>query len=71
MKIKLVFHDWQRQGKSIYDTPECVELLSLGPFHSGTTFEGEIVLDDEDARDLRDSMKTGAEPVFVAILPDD
>ena len=42
MKIKLVFLDWEKDGKSIYNTPEGVE-LSFGQFHSGTMFDAEII----------------------------
>ncbi len=71
MKIKLVFEDW-RDGaatiKSIYGTLEGVR-LSLGDFHSGSTFTGEIVLDIEQEEELRRSILVGAVPVFRIYLP--
>jgi len=63
MKIKLVFDDWRRGMKSIYQTEEGIE-MSMGNFHSGTTFNAEIILDSEEEKDLRESLKSGATPVF-------
>ncbi len=68
MKIKLVFEDWKDPtGKSIYSTLEGVR-LSLGDFHSGSTFTGEIFLDIEQEEDLRRSIQAGAIPVFKLYL---
>ena len=67
MKIKLVFLDWQKGGESIYSTDEGVE-LSMGLFHSGTTFEGSIVLDPEDAQELAEAIKQGYQPCFWVTL---
>ena len=64
MKIKLVFCDWRKCGKSIYNTEEGV-FLSLGQFHSGTTFDGKIFLSSEDEKELRGSIKEGYEPIFT------
>ncbi len=69
MKIKLVFHDWVRGGKSIYDTEEGIE-LSLGDFHSGTTFDGEIILDASNEREIKEAAKTRAFPAFSVIIYD-
>ena len=63
MKINLVFDTWRRKGIDIHGTMEYVE-LSLGLFHSGTTFQGEIVLDDEDAAELQDALDNGYQAVF-------
>ncbi len=63
MKIKLVFEDWQRIGKSVYNTEKGID-LSSGQFHSGTTFDGEIKLDECDEQEIRASMKDGYNPVF-------
>ena len=63
MKIKLVFDDWRTCGKSVYNTEEGVE-LSSGDFHSGTTFEGEIVLDAEQEEELKKRLGDRYQPVF-------
>lgn len=65
MKIKLIFDDWRdRNNKSIYNTEKGVE-LSIGPFHSGTTFDGEIVLPQENVEELRIAIQEGYKPVFI------
>jgi len=65
MQIKLVFNDWRdKKGLSIYGTD-----LTLGQFHSGTTFNGVILLDDEDAAELGKAIKDGNIPVFEIALP--
>ena len=63
MKILLVFDDWKKQGKSIYETLEGVE-LSKGDFHSGTTFYGEISLDKCQEDELKKALKMGYQPAF-------
>lgn len=65
MKIKLVFEDWRDgpTGKSLYSTPAGIQ-LSMGDFHSGSTFTGEIDLDLEQEKDIGESMELGAVPVF-------
>lgn len=70
MKIKLVFDDWRDgpTGKSLYSTPAGIQ-LSMGDFHSGTTFDGEIDLDIEQEKDIKESMELGAVPVFRLYLP--
>ena len=65
MQIKLVFNDWRdKKGLSIYGTG-----LSDGHFHAGTTFNGAIYLDDEDAAELTQAIKDGNVPVFDIVLP--
>jgi len=66
MQVKLVFYDWiDEHGESIYQTPD----LTLGQFHSGTTFNGEIELDEEDAQELAEEIKKGNTPIFeIALL---
>ncbi len=66
MKIKLVFQDWIKGGKSIYQTSEGVD-LSMGVFHSGTTFDGYIEIDECDEKELVKAMNNGAEPVFYVV----
>ena len=68
MKIKLVFQDWQKDGHSIYSTPEGID-LSLGDFHSGTTFDADIDVYGGD-KELEQSIKNGYTPVFYAISGD-
>jgi len=70
MKIKLVFADWQeRGGRSVYHTAVGVN-LTVGQFHSGTTFSGSIRLSAEDEEELADAMRKGYQPVFC-LLPAD
>jgi len=64
MKIKLVFDDWKRQGKSVYETMKGVQ-LSCGDFHSGTTFNGTIELDQEQHAELRIALRAGYTPSFI------
>ena len=58
MQIKLVFNTWEE------NYPE----LSEGNFHSGTTFNGAIYLDYEDAAELTAAIKQGYTPVFSVML---
>ena len=61
MKAKLIFKDWEKNGRSVYlSVPE----LSLGSFHSGTTFDIDINLTEENAEELRQAIKDGYVPVF-------
>jgi len=62
-KVKLVFDDWRRVGKSIYQTEEGVD-LSMRDFHSGTTFDGTIELDEEQEQEFKEALGSGAQPVF-------
>ena len=65
MKVKLVFDDWKQRGKSIYiDPSEDGCGLSMGDFHSGSSFSGEIELDDSQELELSESIKKGYQPVF-------
>ena len=70
MKVKLVFDRWQRYTPegivNLHETPEGIE-LEMGDFHSGSTFPGSIDLPEYQADEMREAMKTGAEPVFIAI----
>ena len=61
MRIKLVFNSWEENHSE----------LSEGKFHSGTTFDGAIYLNDEDAADLTEAIKQGHIPVFSVMLADD
>jgi len=61
-KVKLVFKDWvDKDGNSVYDK---VPGLSLGCFHSGTTFDAKIDLDKDEIKELQKAIKEGFKPVF-------
>ena len=60
MRIKLVFNFWEEN---------CPE-LSEGKFHAGTTFDGAICLNNEDAAELTAAIKQGYTPVFEVCLSD-
>ena len=61
MQIKLVFNFWEE------NYPE----LSEGNFHAGTTFDGAIYLNAEDAVDLTKALKQGYTPFFSVMLAND
>lgn len=63
MKIKLVFHDWLENGRSIYNTLVGVCLAS-GDFHHGTTFTGTIDVDEEQEDALREALSGDYIPAF-------
>lgn len=63
MKIKLILEDWQRNGKSIANTTEC-NMPFLNAFHSGCTFDGNIVLTKEQRLELLAAIAAGYTPVF-------
>jgi hypothetical protein len=68
MKIKLVFDDWRnKKSESVYSTNY---QLSLGNFHSGTVFEGEIHLDWGSEEELKEAIRKGFVPVFYLIGTD-
>ncbi len=62
MKINLVFHDWMYGGKKMNNF-KGIE-LSMRDFHGGSTFKGEIHLDEEQEKELRQVIKQGYQPVF-------
>ena len=62
MKTKLVFYDWiDAKGESIYGT-ETGFALSRGDLHAGSTFDCEILLDDE--QEVLDALAKGFRPCF-------
>ena len=69
MKVLLVFEDWKKDFKSVYNTAEGVD-LSLGPFHHGTTFEAEIQLGKGDEEELKSAIENGFTPVWATLNPD-
>ena len=64
VEVRLAFHDWYREGESIYNTNDGLE-LSLGDYHSGTIFHGSLMLDEENLEELREALKRDALPVFA------
>lgn len=63
MKIKMIFDDWRKNGRSVYSVEECLK-LSSGDFHSGTTFNGKIQLDRLQEEEIRKAINEGYQPVF-------
>lgn len=63
MKIKMVFDDWRKKGRSVYSVEECLK-LSSGDFHSGTTFNGKINLGESQKEELKRAIEDGYNPVF-------
>lgn len=59
MKIKLVFDDWQRNGKSVGNKIE-----NLFNFLPGCTFNGNIVLTKEQRLELLAAISAGYTPMF-------
>ncbi len=70
MKIKVwvSFLDWTEKGTSIYCTEKGVD-LSMGVFHSGSTFDAEIELEQDDAQELIEAMQNGYQPCWWMSLP--
>ena len=69
MIIKLVFTDWQDSDfHSIYNTEKGIE-LSSGDFHSGSTFDTTITLDEEQHKELKSALNKGFIPFFYIRLP--
>jgi len=61
MKIKLIFDTWRsKEGHTILWNSD----LSMGEFHSGTTFNGEIELDADNEIELKEHLQNGYRPVF-------
>lgn len=63
MKIKLVFDDWHRNGKSLANTTEAIS-LSTADFHSGCTFMANIVLTVDQRLELLAALAAGYTPMF-------
>ena len=67
LAIRLVFADWLgKNHRSVYSTEAGVG-LSMGQFHSGTTFEGTVRLDPDDRAELEVAFASGYTPVFHLI----
>lgn len=63
MKIKLILEDWQKNGKLLSNTNDGV-FLSMGDFHAGCTFEGNIELTVDQRLELIGAIAAGYRPVF-------
>lgn len=63
IKVKFSFKDWTKQGKSIYDTPEGIKLVTTN-FHAGTVFDGILFLLPEEETVLLEAFKDGKEAIF-------
>lgn len=65
MKIKLVFDTWLGGIglADIYSTEVGIR-LSSSDFHSGTTFQGSIEVDEDSAAELQRALADGYHPVF-------
>lgn len=63
MKVKLVFDDWKNHGRKVKG--EEYVRLSEHDFHSGTTFDAEVFLDDEQRRELLGFCDEGFQPTFI------
>ncbi len=69
MNIRLVFSDWKGSDfKSVYNTEEGVE-LTVGDFHSGSTFDAVIELDKEQSAELKSALQKGFIPFCYVSLP--
>ena len=63
-----MFDDWQNGGMSVYNTQKGLE-LSMGKFHSGTTFDAEMYFSDKnDILELEEAIRSGYQPVFWVTL---
>jgi len=62
--VSFAFHDWQHNGKSIYDTI-AGHGLTAGDLHHGTVFHGTLLLDATTVADMLEALEHGAEPVFA------
>lgn len=63
MKIKLVFDEWQRNGETVGNTSKTIHLTE-GDFHSGCTFDGNIVLTKDQRLELLAALAAGYTPIF-------
>ena len=63
MRVALVFLDWRKKGVSVSNTEEGVE-LTMGDFHGGSTFFGNIELDANDEAELLAAIKAGYQPCW-------
>lgn len=64
MNIKLIFEDWRKNGKSVYNTVEGLR-LTKGSLHHGTTWGGTIDFDFDDEAEIKEALSKGYKPVFI------
>lgn len=66
MICRLIFDDWRKDGKSIYNTELGIQ-LSMGDLHHGTIFDVDLNFDDPDIETEIKAAKRehNVEPVFV------
>lgn len=64
IRVEFAFDDWKECGVSIYQTEKGVE-LSMNDFHSGTVFQGTILLDEEHSQALIGALREGYTPTFT------
>ena len=62
--VEFYFDDWKKKGVSVYQTEKGVE-LSMNDFHSGTVFQGILMLDEEHGQALVEALKEGYTPTFT------
>lgn len=67
LQIALVFDEWRDEHNQSLRLTTRGKDLSMGQFHSGTTFPATITLDVDDAMWLAESLQTGARPTFEAM----
>lgn len=66
----LIFHRWEDAGRNISRTEQGVE-LSMGDLHSGTCFEIEVDLGEENKEMLLQALELGYVGVFRLHLLED
>jgi len=57
--IKLVFEVWRDKSGKVGHPPDYV-----GDFHSGSTFDATIEIDEDNAEELKEFLQAGIKPVF-------
>lgn len=72
MRIKLVFEDWRKKGRSssIYNTRLGMS-LSMGDLHSGTTLDAQLLIDDpEIEREISAAYKDHKAYAVFRVIPE-
>ncbi len=63
VKVDWVFVSWQRNGKSIFGTEDETKYFT-GDFRRGVHFKGNVELDEEEIRRVKEGLENGIRPVF-------
>ena len=63
MRIKLVFKEWNKNGKPVLEPVEYMA-IETWVFHWETTFNAEIKLKKREAEELQRNLDRGFQPVF-------